>query len=340
VLQKLNSIVLMVCRHLNNYFISDRSIPFLRLEGNFTVADSEIALPNGFKKNMWIAIQGSHFNNGMFKLGQYLPDTPLHLTNGTDVVAAEDEEFSGIVWLLRFPPGFIEICNEIKAYMENPENFPSAKTKESVIGFYSWTKSTGPDGKSLTVFDVFADRLTPWRKPASGFDINQSIIQKSMSAPDSGGGGNGGETTPTQHIVTVSNWDTFNPATLNIPVGGQRNIVGAGAPTETGAPVNGNATAGAGTVVRTGANIYVVQLRRAVASNNVIPVLFQRHFDANTETWADWVDFVDSRMLRDITGGGGITQRQLEEALATKQDKMAPLTNAEIAEMFKNSGGI
>jgi len=105
-----------------------------------------------------------------------------------------------------------------------------------------------------------------------------------------------------QAVTTVANWDTFNPVALNIPIGGQRNVVGAGAPNEVGAPMNGNATAAAGTVVRTGANVYVVQTRRALATNNVQPVLFQRPYDANTETWADWVDFVDGRMLpREMT---------------------------------------
>lgn len=171
----LNETVLETMRHINNFFHFDK--------GKFTISDDRhIALTEDFVTGDWIAITGNRQLSGIYFLSSIPPlEAPLEpyavphfrLSNGTDNKnpVGDIKSFSGAVNLLIPQAGFIQLCREINIYVNEPENFPTAKTGESVIGAYSWTKSTGANGKPLTVFQVFADRLASFRQMFTTFNI-------------------------------------------------------------------------------------------------------------------------------------------------------------------------
>jgi len=181
----LNQTMLDVMRYTKRYFqFDDRAQkPHLLAKGTFTITNGNLALAGDFEVGDWIAVTETRRMNGIYLLQDVPPlETPLEppvvphfrLSNGTDDInpLAGAKSLVMAVNLLILPPGFVALCEEMMAYINNPENFPSAKTGESVIGFYSWTKATGKDGAPLSVFDVFDDRLRHWKRPiAMGFTV-------------------------------------------------------------------------------------------------------------------------------------------------------------------------
>jgi len=184
--EKLNLTVLMVCRHLNNFHISENNKPYLRKEGTFTVTDGNLALDGDFAVGDWIAITGTRRNNGIYRLDEVPPleaplepyDTPhFRLSNATDGInpLGGIKSLVGIVWLQIMPAGFIEACIEIMNWANDPANAPSAVVSESegVLGFDQWkvTRATGEDGKPLGWEGVFAEKLRPWQRTFTGMRI-------------------------------------------------------------------------------------------------------------------------------------------------------------------------
>jgi hypothetical protein len=132
-----------ILRHLNNYFIADVR------EGDYAVEGGNIALPF-LADGQYFFIRDSIFNDG------------LHRNPAFDLV---DEEFYGVIWCLAIPQAIINLADEIEAWQtKNAEILNSPYTSES-FGGYSYTKASGDNGAAVSWQSVFADRLTPYRKP-------------------------------------------------------------------------------------------------------------------------------------------------------------------------------
>ena len=119
-----------------------------RFEGDFTIKGGELTPPyDGFLQNgQYFRIIGSVFNDGLHQW----PTSTL-----------SDEEFNGSILSLAIPKSLISISSEMEEWQsKNNDNGPY--TSES-FGGYSRTKATGKNGKMLTVFDVFDERLEPYK---------------------------------------------------------------------------------------------------------------------------------------------------------------------------------
>ena len=158
---KLNESILMVARHLRNAFeISAES-------GAFAIVEGEISPVGEYCVNEWIAITGSKFNNGIYKI---VLDNPVHdsyqLGNGTDSDnPVADEQFVGTVWRLMLPKDLVDVCKEVAEWMDSKLGKPSNVASESVAGYYSVTMMTDKNGNPAGWESVFASRLNGmWRK--------------------------------------------------------------------------------------------------------------------------------------------------------------------------------
>jgi len=184
----LNQTILEVCRHLRNFFQWDDSAnkPHYHKEGNFNITDGNIELGSKeFQYGDWIAIKSRRLS-GIYRLDKVPPlESPLEphtvphfrLANGTDNTNPLDgvESLTGAVNLLILPSGFIELCKEINAWQNDEANAPSAVISESegVLGVDNWSvkRAVGADGKPLSWEALSSDKLSPFRKMFTAFEI-------------------------------------------------------------------------------------------------------------------------------------------------------------------------
>ena len=174
---KLNETVLEVMRHVRNFFHFDESKNEEFCKIMVKSESGYIKLDGDFMSGDWILVTGSRRYDGVYLLKECMEsvgDTGglFQLSNGTDETNPLEgvATFEGVVYLLLPRAGFILLCLEINEYMNNPDNFASSKAGENVIGFYSWTRATSEKGMPLTVFQVFASRLEPFRRMFSGLE--------------------------------------------------------------------------------------------------------------------------------------------------------------------------
>lgn len=139
--------VMAECR---NHF-QDADTPYI--EGEFALVDGVLTPSDGLASGDYIAITGSHLNDGV-----YLPTVD---NDGFHLADAEDETFTGRVWILHPPRKFISLVAEIIAYAT--ANAPTAITSES-FGGYSRSMATNSAGAVIGWQSVFADRLRPYRR--------------------------------------------------------------------------------------------------------------------------------------------------------------------------------
>lgn len=147
-----------ICEYIHNFFIKEAHV------GTYEIANGMIPLP--FMKDgqrFWIT--SSDLNDGVYT---YHVDG---IRNDDDTKAAglQDETFAGTICALAVPPTVIALSSEIQAWVEQyGESVSSPYTSESVLGVYSYTKSSGGTGAggSVNWKDVFKDQLNRWRKIA------------------------------------------------------------------------------------------------------------------------------------------------------------------------------
>jgi len=158
----------MVMSKIRNAFEKDS------VKGVFSISGGNIALPGAFVSDMWVAITGSIFNDGVYLLKDVPPlempltppDPPIfRLSNGTDdETSVKDETFTGVIYWLKFPPGFEELCKEVNAWLADPANKASAVVSHGVAGVYSETRATTTEGLPAGWAQVFAPRIpSNWR---------------------------------------------------------------------------------------------------------------------------------------------------------------------------------
>lgn len=127
-----------VMRHCRNYF--ERGY----YDGECVVANGALVTP-ALADGRYIAISGSVFNDGVYKLG-------------TDVLT--EETFTGRVWLLSPPASFIILCDEIAEYdAKNPAGAYLSET----FGEYSYQRSANAQGVTNTWQTAFASRLADYQ---------------------------------------------------------------------------------------------------------------------------------------------------------------------------------
>ena len=144
-----------VCENLCNCFVQNR------YEGRWEIADGRISLP--LLDGQRFLIQGSALNDGMYTYH----DAGIKDDDDSKAVGLHAETFAGTICALAVPPAVIALAGEIKAWVDaNAESQNSPYSSESVLGVYSYTKSSGGHGAGGSVgwMDVFADRLKRWRK--------------------------------------------------------------------------------------------------------------------------------------------------------------------------------
>lgn len=133
-----------VLQHLNNYFL----IPDGIYNDTYTIEEGQLTLPF-LVSGQYFRILGSLFNDGVYKYG--------------DTLKLTDETFDGAVWALAIPKDVLSAAEEITAWTaKNGEG--GAYTSES-FGGYSYSKATNSKGVAVGWRDVFAARLSPWKKP-------------------------------------------------------------------------------------------------------------------------------------------------------------------------------
>lgn len=133
-----------ILSYLNNYFVDRKEI---RL-GTWTISEGTIEL-DFLKEGQYFRICGSDLNDGVY---QY-PTAEL-----------KDEVWYGSIWPLKIPSAVLSIAEEIEAWVEKyGEAVTGPYTSES-FGGYSYSKSSGEDGTTSSWEDVFATRLSAWRK--------------------------------------------------------------------------------------------------------------------------------------------------------------------------------
>lgn len=135
-----------VMRSINNYFETGYRA------ANYAIAGGVISPGDLFAPGMYIAITGSIFHDGVWRIGdgQILADHP---------VGAPDEKFYGRVYFLHPPKEFLETCASIAEFDEKK---PATGVQSESFGEYSVTHKSGKNGGVLTWQEAFADSLRPY----------------------------------------------------------------------------------------------------------------------------------------------------------------------------------
>ena len=131
--------------------------PKQELSGAWRVEDEALTPADDLLEGDWIAIGGSQKNDGVWRL-----DTGLTLKG------AEDERFTGRVWLLAPPPAFLALCDQIAAWRETHER---GALRRVTLGAYTEEATTDAFGTPMGWQQVFAADLTPWRRMYTGVKL-------------------------------------------------------------------------------------------------------------------------------------------------------------------------
>ena len=135
-----------LCAECRNYFL---------LHYEKDIHCDEFTIENGnldvdfLSNGQYFRIVGSALNDGVHQYG--------------DCVLA-DETFDGSVWAMHVPQAFVNLSNEIDAWMEtNATVLNSPYSSESFAG-YSYSKAISKSGGSITWLDQFGSRLNAYRR--------------------------------------------------------------------------------------------------------------------------------------------------------------------------------
>lgn len=136
-----------ILNHIHNFFVVKDGIHV----GDYVISSGTLSL-DFLQEGQYFRIKGSVFNDGVY----VYPAEELH-----------DEEFSGEIWAMALPPGFIALYNEIDDWCDNYQNVVDSPYQSESFGGYSYTKATfgGSSGDSSVNWqNVFKSKLNPWRK--------------------------------------------------------------------------------------------------------------------------------------------------------------------------------
>ena len=135
-------------RSINNYFETGY------IKSTFKIENGLISPNNIFREGDYIAIEGSFYHDGVWKIGPsfILADYPVGVTS---------EAFVGRVWFLHPPISFLNLCAEIADFdVQNPVG----ANKSESLGSYSYTRETTENGTVKTWRGVYEAQLAPYRR--------------------------------------------------------------------------------------------------------------------------------------------------------------------------------
>ncbi len=134
-----------ICDYIHNYFELET------IDGSFTITDGSLDVD--ILNNQYYRIQGSIFNDGIYKHGNE------ELT---------DETFKGRVSLMAIPKDVLDVLNEATEWQQQNAKVLNSPYQSESFGGYSYSKGTSgkKDGSqgAYTWRDVFGDRLKAYRK--------------------------------------------------------------------------------------------------------------------------------------------------------------------------------
>lgn len=128
-----------VMRQVRNYFAGTPLVGEIEIRGNglFPAPDAPFVL-----------IRGSGYHDGVWEcMDGYMQEMPEHLP---------DEVFEGVVYPLRPPNDFLDLCREIREY---DEKNPVSGLQSESFGHYSYTRASGANGGVMDWKTAFEDRL-------------------------------------------------------------------------------------------------------------------------------------------------------------------------------------
>lgn len=135
-----------LCQELKNWFCDEADIH----SGTYTIENGALSLPF-LIEGQYFRIVGSVLNDGVYKY-----DSELQLS---------DEVFTGTVWAMKIPPSFIELADQIDAWIEKNGEVATSPYQSESWGGYSYSlKSGGMESGSLDWRVVFGGSLNRWRK--------------------------------------------------------------------------------------------------------------------------------------------------------------------------------
>jgi len=135
-----------LCAECRNYFLAHREEDIH--SGQFEIASGSVNV-DFLRDGQYYRIVGSALNDGVHQYG---------------VDTLTDENFNGSVWAMSVPRSFVELAAEIEDWVNaNASVLASPYTSESFAG-YSYSKSTGKSGGSITWIDQFSTRLNAYRR--------------------------------------------------------------------------------------------------------------------------------------------------------------------------------
>lgn len=144
----MNVTVGQVMHSLRNFFESGYRAT------NYTIENGAIAPDDMLVEGMYIAITGSFFHDGVWKLGE---GCTLEGVNAE----LPRETFFGRVWYLQPPADFLNLCERIAEFAQNT---PVTDVQSESFGAYSVTHKSGKNGGILTWEEAFENELQPYRR--------------------------------------------------------------------------------------------------------------------------------------------------------------------------------
>lgn len=149
--------VMNECRCLYKYIATGE-------HGSFTIKDGIIAVNDTYRIGQRIMVQGSLFNDGIYRIEDIVDDWLKIDSEG-------DENFYGWVYGMAIPRGLIELSERIRDYNDEVAKNPKALalTSESYRG-YSYTRATGQNGSAASWKEIFASELDTYRRMFDTFD--------------------------------------------------------------------------------------------------------------------------------------------------------------------------
>jgi len=150
--------LLEVMREVSNFF-NDQDI---KETAEFTIESGRIELTGEYNINSYIAITGSVLNDFVYKIIEREDSDSGYIYELDSAQPLEDEKFTGAIYPLKIPRGFLILVDEIKA---NIERTPQTAFVSERFADYSYSLATGKDGLPASWQQVFRGKLHFWRKP-------------------------------------------------------------------------------------------------------------------------------------------------------------------------------
>ena len=136
-----------LCQELKNWFCDESDIH----AGTYSIENGALSLPF-LLEGQYYRIAGSTLNDGVYKYGS--EEEELH-----------DETFVGTIWAMKIPPSFIELANDIEAWVQKNGELATSPLQSESWGGYSYSmKSGGTESGSVSWKSVFGGSLNRWRK--------------------------------------------------------------------------------------------------------------------------------------------------------------------------------